>query len=126
MLLSDYLLDRNSVLTHRAFRTACNQFSILADVFRQAHASSYIGGLGELDRVIDFDFDFDFDSFVRGVRAGEAKLRAGTRDVILLSLGLSTESSRPPRWVRRHVGFKRFNAFIDGSRCVFSAQARGF
>ena len=50
-----------------------------------------------LNREIDFDFDFDFDLFVRGVRAGEAKLRAGTRDVILLSLGLSTESSRPPR-----------------------------
>ena len=30
-----------------------------------------IGGLGELDREIDFDFDFGFDSFVRGGR-GEA------------------------------------------------------
>ena len=50
-----------------------------------------------LNREIDFDFDFDFDSFVRGVRAGEAKLRVGAREVMLLSLGLSTESSRPPR-----------------------------
>ena len=49
------------------------------------------------DREIDFDFDFDFDSFVRGVRAGEAKLRAGAMDVMLLSLGLPTESSRTPR-----------------------------
>ena len=84
----------------------------------------------------EIDFDFDFDSFVRGVRAGEAKLSAGVRDVMLLSLGLPTESSRPPSralfaqhlcagmwvlrdlvyllrargasFVRRHVGFKVF------------------
>jgi len=30
-----------------------------------------------LNREIDFDFDFDFDLFVRGLRAGEAMLRAG-------------------------------------------------
>jgi hypothetical protein len=50
-----------------------------------------------LNREIDFDFDFDFDSFVRGVRAGEAKLRAGAREVILLSLGVPTGSTTPPR-----------------------------
>jgi hypothetical protein len=50
-----------------------------------------------LNREIDFDFDFDFDSFVRGVRAGEAKLRAGVREVILLSLGLPTESCATTR-----------------------------
>ena len=50
-----------------------------------------------LNREIDFDFDFDFDSFVRGVRTGEAKLRAGVREVILLSLGVPTESTATAR-----------------------------
>jgi len=50
-----------------------------------------------LNREIDFDFDFDFDSFVRGVRAGEAKLRAGVRETILLSQGVPTESSTTTR-----------------------------
>ena len=46
---------------------------------------------------LEIDSDFDFDSFVRGGRAGEAKLRAGVRGVILLSLGLPMESCNPPR-----------------------------
>ena len=46
---------------------------------------------------LEIDFDFDFDSFVRGGRAGEVKLRADVRGVILLSLGLPMKNCNPPR-----------------------------
>ena len=37
-LQKDLLLDQNSVQTTKAFRTACDQFSIRVDVYRQDHS----------------------------------------------------------------------------------------
>ena len=51
-----------------------NIFSNLKNMNRRLRG---VSTLVPLNRELDFDFDFDFDSFVRGVRAGEAKLRAG-------------------------------------------------
>ena len=59
-----------------------------------AKLKANVGGLGELDREIDFDFDFDFGSFVHGGR-GEA-VCARERHASL-TLGLMLWSCPTPR-----------------------------
>ena len=45
------------------------------------------------NREIDFDFDFDFDSFVRAVRASEAKLCECVRESFLIARAEITKLS---------------------------------
>ena len=82
----------------------------------------------ETGRSISISSSFSF----RVVRAGEAKLRVGVREVILLSLGLRTRSfvgfvlGLCLFFVRRRVGSKDFCTKIDASEASFCAQAAGF
>ena len=70
--------------------------------------------------------------FVSCVRAGEAKLRGRVRGVPPhrwasgLQIILLLAGSFRVKVAALHVGFKRFGAFIEGSRCAFCAQACGF
>ena len=81
----------------------------------------------ETGRSISISSSFSF----RVVRAGEAKLRVGVREVILLSLGLRTRSFVSlffVLWlffVSRRVGFKDLCTKIDVSRLVFVRRLLG-
>ena len=81
----------------------------------------------ETGRSISVSSSFSF----RVVRAGEAKLRVGVREAILLSLGLGTRSfvsSPGALWlffVCRRVGFKDLCTKIDVSRLVFVRRLLG-
>ena len=86
----------------------------------------------ETGRSISISSSFSFRVVRACERAGEAKLRVGVREVILLSLGLRTRSfvglffAVCLFFVRRRVGSKDFCTKIDASEASFCAQAAGF